>query len=147
MDPFAGFTVVQTHDRSVQVVPDPTPATVVETHTEHVRVAAARRHARPVAHDDRDHALRLSTQAADHQTRIQRRLVTMSKSVNISLVVLIGAVFIYLELAYAVSLATALALDALMVALIAVVLVLSGTAMALGPARWWRPSYRLGGSA
>ena len=57
-------------------------------------------------HADRDHALRLASAAVDHMNRVTRRYRLIFQAVCIAIVLLLGAVFMTLEVSSGFSLPT-----------------------------------------
>ncbi len=142
-DPFATFKVTATADHAIVLVEDPSPDVVIAEHADHVGRVVAKGGARPLVHADRDHALRLATSSVDHMNRVTRRFRVIFRVVCIAIVVLLGAVFMTLEVGSGSSLPRALFLDLVMVVVI-VLVVAFVIAFALAPLsrmRWWRPPY------
>jgi hypothetical protein len=137
-NPLAGFTSAATADHPIRLIADPTPAAIAAAHGDHVATVSALRGARSLRHDQRDHALRVATRAVAHHTAVQRRLATMTRVVGITLILLLGAFFMGVEIGYDTPLPVALLLDLQMVLLW--LLLLAVTARPLAKARWWRPS-------
>ncbi len=136
-DPLAGFTSPATEDHPIRLIEEPTVDALIGAHLEHTAAETARRGARAVQHTDRDHALRVATRAAEHASRVRARANRLVRGAGVCIVVVLGLLLLWWELAADMSVGTSLLLDLLLVP--TVVLVWFVVLLPLARSGLWRP--------
>jgi hypothetical protein len=141
ISPYAGVTAMAVEDRSVVLLHDASPDTVVAAHREHLARTTGRRGVDPVRHADKDHAVGLWVRGADHARRNQARGTVVARVMMLMLLLVLVIALLWYAYATDVSMWTVVGLELLG----GVVVIVGGNVLArfIGRQRWWRVPYRV----
>ncbi len=137
-DPFATLTGASTDDHPIRLIETADPDLLIATHRDHVTEVSGRRGAAPIAHADRDHALRLASRALDHMNRVRDRGLQLLRRTATVVAVLLGGLLMAYQLASGVRLTTALLFDLFLIPVGLLVFVAVAIPIIRSPR--WRPS-------
>jgi hypothetical protein len=141
ISPYAGVTAMAVDDRSVVLLHDASPDSVVTAHREHLARTAGRRGVTPVRHADKDHAVGLWVRSADHARRNQARATLVGRALMLFLLLVLVVALLWYAYATDVSMWTVIGLELLG----GLVVVVGGNVLSrlIGRQRWWRVPYRV----